>query len=215
MVISRDRKKILLIKKPDPAVKGINWNFLVIFLSTIMVLIGIPSMVSACFSYSFMQDWGIVIFVICVSATVFLLGILYAYAASHRYKGLLSKYNKILIIIIIAGLLILSFLMVFTVSLAYFFIFIYLFFFFVLIGYFGIITPQMKQMFKKLCNLSLAGLMLMYLGGVLLSINMFKPLLSEIPFREFGFVFFLLGVLLFFINVSILVSKIENINKTL
>lgn len=81
MVISPDRKKILLVKKAKstPAVKETNWNLLVIFLSTIMVFIGVPSMFSACFPYAFMVDWGVTIFLICASVIAFILGILYWY----------------------------------------------------------------------------------------------------------------------------------------
>lgn len=81
MVISPDRKKILLVKKAKstPAVKETNWNLLVIFLSTIMVFIGVPSMFSACFPDAFMEDWGVTIFLICASVIAFFLGILYWY----------------------------------------------------------------------------------------------------------------------------------------
>ncbi len=204
MVISRDRKKILLVKKSSPAVKGINWNFLVIFLSMIMVLIGIPSMVSSCFPNS-METWGSTIFVSCVSVIVFLLGILYLYAASHRYKEVLSRYNAILNIIVLGLLLLTSLVLFITGHLAYFLISLFISFFLYIIDYFGVITPKIERRFKKLCNLCLAGLILVYLGGVIISISMLNPLLSEI--YRFGLGCNFIGALLFLISSGILFSK--------
>lgn len=104
MVISRDRKKILLVKKAKstPVIKEINWNFLVIFLSTIMVVIGIPSMVSACFSKSFMDTWGVTIFVISASVIVFLLSILYMVWISWRFQVSISGSRVILFTVLMA-----------------------------------------------------------------------------------------------------------------
>jgi len=86
MVISRDRKKVKLEETSSPAVKETNWNFLVIFLSTIMVLIGVPSMFGACFLEPFMQEHGIMIFLICASLIAFLVGFLYCYSAFILFK---------------------------------------------------------------------------------------------------------------------------------
>ena len=209
MVISRDRKKILLVKKSSPPVKGINWNLLVIFLSTIMVLIGIPSMVSACFPDS-MGECGATIFVICVSAIVFLLGILYSYAASHRYKRILSRYNKLLFFIIFGLLILISLVVLSTGNLAYFLFFIFLECYVCLFGYFLMVTPEIKLQFKIFCNFCLTGIILFYFGGVIISIGKLNPFLFG--FIQFGFVCVLLGTVFFGIGYLILsLKKISSI----
>ncbi len=126
MVISRDIKKILLVKKAKsiPIVKEPNWNLLIAILSTIMALIGIPSMISACFEES-MGVCGTTIFLFCVGAIAFFLGILYIIWLSWKFQVSITEWSETLSCVVMAlgiSFYPVAFFYLFTNNLCYFFI---------------------------------------------------------------------------------------------
>lgn len=190
--MDRDNEETEEPKSP-PAVKEINWNFLIAILSTIMVVIGVPSMISACFSDS-MGACGVNIFFICASVIAFFMGILYCYSGFIFFKTPLSGCSiKVGCFFIALGIALLPWTIYSWLNdqwgsvLFWTFIAIII----VLLGMGIAVIPQKLSQIKNISKRRLVGLLLVGIGSIILLISMPKTVVLAVIF--FGNVCFSLG----------------------
>jgi len=169
-----------------------------------MVVLGVPSMFSACFPDSFMEDWGVTIFLICASLMALLLSFMYIFWLSGRFQVSLSGPRVILFSVFMAFGLSCVPCMIYsliTVQKEYFSICIIIMSVLFLSGMLLILPTKEGFRFKKLSHLWQAGLILLTIGasiysvGILLSFNLLLMII--------GSIYFILGIVIEFISILI------------